>query len=140
MGPLPEPAELRLAHRALEPQQQPIVELAGVVDPFRVDDQRVQQATQIEQLIPVVVVARQARDLEAHDGPDGRLRRGGQIRAGGQTDAQPVFDIISGLIYFRIGVNSGGLLPKNTPGGYMSPLRPRRRPHRFGFVSRCGRG
>src|SRR5712692_1775778 len=70
VGALPEPAELRLTHRALEPQEQPIVELTRIVDPFGVDDQCVQQAAEIEQLIPVAIVAGQARDLEAHHGAD----------------------------------------------------------------------
>jgi hypothetical protein len=66
--PLPQPAELGLAHRPLEPEQQPIVELAGIVDAFGVNDQGVEQPAELQQLIPVAVIAGQARDLEAHHG------------------------------------------------------------------------
>jgi hypothetical protein len=57
--------QLGLAHRALQPEQQPVVERAGVIEPVAVADHRVGHAAQIKQPIPVDVVARQARDLQA---------------------------------------------------------------------------
>jgi transposase len=54
---------------ALLPLQEPVVKLALIVDAFRVHDQRVHQPAQIEELIPVAIVARQPRDLEPEDGP-----------------------------------------------------------------------
>jgi len=59
VGALAEPAQLGLADRALQPQQQPVVELARIVDPLGIDNQRVHQPAEIEQLVPVPIVAGQ---------------------------------------------------------------------------------
>ena len=45
--------QLGLRHRALEPEQQPVVEIARRVDPVGVGDQRPRQRAQIQQLMPV---------------------------------------------------------------------------------------
>ena len=52
-----------------KPKQQPVVERAGVVEAVGVADQRVGHAAQVEQPIPVGVVARQPRDLQAEHQP-----------------------------------------------------------------------
>jgi hypothetical protein len=60
--------QLGLTHRAFEAEQQPVVELAGVVDAVGVGDQGVDHAAQVQQPIPVAVVASQARGLHPeHD-------------------------------------------------------------------------
>ena len=60
--------QLGLAHRALETEQQPVVEQRGMIDAVGIADQRVGQAAEIEQAVPIGVVAGQAGDLEAeHD-------------------------------------------------------------------------
>ena len=66
--PRAQDVQLGFAHGALEAEHQAVVEQGGVIDAVGVGDQGVGDAAQIEQAIPVGVVARQARDLEAeHD-------------------------------------------------------------------------
>ena len=60
--------ELRFAHRALEPQQQPVVEMARIVQAVLIQNQRLAQRAQLEQLMPIGRTARQPRNLESeHD-------------------------------------------------------------------------
>jgi len=64
----PQDVQLCLAHGSLQAEHQPVVEHRGVVDPIGVADQSVSQAAEIEQAVPVGVVAGQTRDLQAeHD-------------------------------------------------------------------------
>jgi hypothetical protein len=51
--PRPQHMELRLADRVLKPQQQPIVVLAGVIQPVLVQDQRAAEGAQLEQAMPI---------------------------------------------------------------------------------------
>src|SRR5262249_23244258 len=67
VGALPNPAQLRLAHRALQAKQQPVVELPRTVPALAVDDERVREPAEIQELIPVAIVARQPRDIQADD-------------------------------------------------------------------------
>ena len=56
------------AHRALEAEKQPVVEVAGAVEAVFVEDQGVRQGAQFQQPMPVGAVARQPGDFEAeHD-------------------------------------------------------------------------
>ncbi len=59
--------KLRLAHRALEPEKQPVVEESGVINAVGIADQRVGQAAKVDQPIPVGIVAGQPGDLQAQD-------------------------------------------------------------------------
>ena len=60
--------QFRLAHRALESEQEPVVEVSGIVDAVLVEDQRVAQRADLQQPMPVGGVAGQPRDLEPeHD-------------------------------------------------------------------------
>lgn len=60
--------QFRFGHRALQPQHQTIVEQARMINPVGIADEGVGCAAQIEQAIPVGVVARQARDFQSqHD-------------------------------------------------------------------------
>jgi hypothetical protein len=68
--PAADQVQLRLAHRALEAEHQPVVVVGRVVDPIGVSDQRVGQRAQVQQLIPVGVVAGQPACLDAKDEPD----------------------------------------------------------------------
>jgi hypothetical protein len=65
----PQDVQLRLAHRALQAEQQPVVEVSRIVNAVLVQDQRLSERRQLEQAVPVGVVARQARDLEPEDDP-----------------------------------------------------------------------
>ena len=62
--------QLGLRHGALEPQYEAVVEIARVIDAVGVGDQGVGDRTQIQQLIPVGVVAGQPRHLDAQHDPD----------------------------------------------------------------------
>ena len=64
LQPGPQHVQLRLAHGALQPQQQPVVERARVVEPVGVGDQRVGHPAQVQQPVPVGVVAGQPGDLQ----------------------------------------------------------------------------
>ena len=56
------------AHRALQTQQETIVEVCRIVDAVFIQDQRVSQRTDLQQAMPVHRVAGQARDFQAqHD-------------------------------------------------------------------------
>jgi hypothetical protein len=69
-----------LAHRALQAQQQPVVEARRVVDPVLVEDQGARHRRQFEQPMPVGVVARQARDLQPqHDAGVPQRHLGDQV-------------------------------------------------------------
>jgi hypothetical protein len=65
---LPDPAQLRLAHRPFQAKEQAIVQLPGIVDALAVDDEGVGESAEIEELVPVAIVAGQPRDIEADDG------------------------------------------------------------------------
>jgi hypothetical protein len=59
--------QLRLAHRAFEAEQEAIVEAGRIVDAVFVKDESCGQRAQIDEAVPISRVARQARDLQAHD-------------------------------------------------------------------------
>ena len=59
--------ELRFAHGPLQPEQEPVVEVAGVVDPVLVQDERLGERADLQKPVPIGRVARQPRDLQAHD-------------------------------------------------------------------------
>ena len=79
--PGPQDVELRLAHCALQPEQEPVVEQRRVIDPVRIADQRLGQAAQVDEPIPVGIVAGQSGHPQAQhqtDVSEGDL--GGQPR------------------------------------------------------------
>src|SRR5262249_33145899 len=59
--------QLCLTPRAFEPEKEREVEQARMVDAVGIADECVGRAAQIEQTIPIGVVARQARNLQAED-------------------------------------------------------------------------
>ena len=59
--------KLGLGHGALHSQQEPVVEHGRVVDAVGVGDERVGDSGQVEQPVPVSVVAGQPGDLQRHD-------------------------------------------------------------------------
>ena len=65
VGALADPAELRFTDGPLESQQKSIVELAQIVDAFGINDQGVHQPAKVQELVPVPVIAGEARDLQA---------------------------------------------------------------------------
>ena len=59
--------QLGFAHRALQAQQQTVIEQRRVIYAVGVADERVGHRAQVQQPIPVGVVARHARDLQPED-------------------------------------------------------------------------
>src|SRR6516165_2206649 len=55
-----EEVQLRLGHRALEAEQEAVVEVAGVVEAVLVEDQGLRERADLEQPVPVGGVAREA--------------------------------------------------------------------------------
>ena len=62
--------QLGFAHGALQPEQEAIVEQGGMIDAVGVADQRIGEAAQLDEAMPIGVVARQARDLEPENEAD----------------------------------------------------------------------
>ena len=62
--------QLGLRHGALKPQHESVIEIGRVIDAVSVGDQRVGDRAQIQQLVPVGVVAGQPRHLDAQHDPD----------------------------------------------------------------------
>ena len=61
--------QLRFAHRAFHPQEQPVVEVVRIVQAVFVENQRLAQGADLQQAMPVGAVARQARDFQPQDDP-----------------------------------------------------------------------
>ena len=57
--------QLRLTHDPRQPKQKPIMVSARIVQPLAVSDEHVKDRAQLQQLVPVVVVAGQARGVQA---------------------------------------------------------------------------
>ena len=70
LQPAGQQVQLGLAHRALQPQQQPVVEVGQVVDAVAVDDQGVGQPGQLQQPGQVRRGAGQPGDLQPEDRAD----------------------------------------------------------------------
>ncbi len=68
--PGPQGVQLGLGHGALQPEQHPVVEHPRVVDAVGVGDQRVGHPGQVQQPVPVGVVAREPGDLQSEHDPD----------------------------------------------------------------------
>jgi hypothetical protein len=66
----PQDVQFCLTHGSLQAKHQSVVEYRGVVDPIGVADQSVSQAAEIEQAVPVGVVAGQTRDLQTEHNTD----------------------------------------------------------------------
>ena len=88
-----------LGHGALHAQQHPIIEQPRMVDPVGIGDQRVGHPGQIQQPIPVGVVAGQPRHLQRQHDPDlaepdlgGQLGEPGPAGGGSGADAEVVVD------------------------------------------------
>ena len=92
--PCAQDMKFRFRHGAFQSEDQSIVESCGMIDSVAVPDQSIRHAAQIEQAIPVGVVARQARDLQTqhdaymaechfrrHAGESGALHRSGAGQA-----------------------------------------------------------
>src|SRR5260370_2624996 len=71
--------QLGLAHGALEPEQEAIIEEGWMIDALCIADQRVGEAAEVDEPVPIGVIARQARDLESeHEADVGERDCGGE--------------------------------------------------------------
>jgi hypothetical protein len=61
----PQHVQLCFAHRSLEPEQEPVIEVAGIVDAILIHDQRIAQRADLQESVPVAVVAGESRDLQS---------------------------------------------------------------------------
>ena len=75
---LPKDRELHLAHRAFHAEQEPIIGRGHVVDAVLVDDQRADQAAELQESVPVAPIARQSRRLQREYGADAAFANRGQ--------------------------------------------------------------
>ena len=66
---LSQQVQLKLAHRALESQHQAIIELTRIIDPVIVNQQRFGQRAQIDQVMPVSIVASESRSFQGKHRP-----------------------------------------------------------------------
>jgi hypothetical protein len=74
---LPHQAQLVFRHRPLQPEKQAVVDETRIAGAVRIDDQRSGHGTQINQVVPVPPIPRQARRLET---VKRRRHRQGQYR------------------------------------------------------------
>src|ERR1700736_7048633 len=65
----PQHMQLGLAHGALEPEQETIVEKGGMIDAVGIADERIGESAQLDEAMPIGVVARQACDLKPEHKP-----------------------------------------------------------------------
>ena len=65
----PDEVQFGLAHGALQPEQQPVVEVGRVIQPVLVADQRGRHGADLQQSVPVGVVAGQPGHLQAQHDP-----------------------------------------------------------------------
>ena len=98
LQPCADEVKLRLGDRAFETEQEPVVDRARVIEPVLVADQRARQRAQLQQPVPVSIVARQPRALQAEHDP-GLAQRHVRDQAleplavGGRRAGQPLVDI-----------------------------------------------
>ena len=62
--------QLRFAHRALQAQQQAIIEVRRIIQPILIEDEGVGERAKFKQPMPIGGVARQARYFQAEHDPD----------------------------------------------------------------------
>jgi P-loop containing NTP hydrolase pore-1 len=81
--------QLRLAHSALEPQQQTVVEQRWMIDPVSIADKRVCQTGELDETMPISIVARQPGDLQPkHESDASQCDISGELsKAGACHDA-----------------------------------------------------
>src|SRR4051794_15072926 len=70
--------ELHLAHRALHPQEESVVDRTRIVNAFLVHQQRANEATELKKSMPVAAIASQPRGLDREDGTDAAGADGGK--------------------------------------------------------------
>jgi hypothetical protein len=67
---LPQKVKLILVEAPLQPQEQPVIALSGRIDGLLIDQQCINDAAHLDQLLPVAIVARKARHLSSRHRTD----------------------------------------------------------------------
>src|SRR6266542_2452241 len=62
--------EFDLADCTFEPEQQPVIEAAWMIEAIGIGDERIDETTQVEQVVPITIVAGHARDFAGYDDAD----------------------------------------------------------------------
>ena len=62
-----EQIQFEFAHGAFQAQEQSVVDEAGIVDAIRIDDDGAHHAAQLDEMVPIAAVPRQARRFDAED-------------------------------------------------------------------------
>jgi hypothetical protein len=65
LHPLFELVELRLAQHSRQPHESPIVLESWIIEPLAVSDQCAEDRADLQQLLPIAIVARQAGGIKA---------------------------------------------------------------------------
>src|SRR6516164_2005937 len=74
LSPLSEYPQLKFTHRALQSKQQSIVEQTRIVDSLCVHNECFGQHTQVDQMMPVAIIASKPRRFHGQYGPDSTPR------------------------------------------------------------------
>ena len=88
-GALPKQTQLKLAHRAFEAEEESVVNQARIIDPVVIDQDRLGHAAQINEVMPVAIVAGEARRLQGKHGAHGPFTHGGEQPAEARTRLPP---------------------------------------------------
>ena len=93
---LAENRQFEFAECSFHAEQQPVVDLARIIDPILVDDQAVHKGAEFQQRVPVATVAGQARrlDRQHRTSATGTDRRDETFKAGSQLTAPRPAEII----------------------------------------------
>ena len=84
---LAQQAQFIFGHSPLQSEQEAVIDQAGIVRPIRVDHQRSDQGAEIDQVVPVTPIARQARSFQAkHRANRTRADQGNQLLKAGTFD------------------------------------------------------
>jgi hypothetical protein len=84
----PQHMQFGFTHRALEPEQEAVIEQGRMIDAVGIADQRVGKSSQIDQAVPFGIIAREPRDFETkHETHAGKRHLGGE--AGKAPNAPP---------------------------------------------------
>ena len=67
MSPLSEQPEFEFGHTAFQSQQKPVIKLLRIIDPIVIHNQCLRQCAEIDQMMPVAIVPRQAGRLQGKD-------------------------------------------------------------------------
>jgi len=91
--------QLGLAHRPLQPEQQTVVEQRWMIDAVGIANQRVGEAGEVDQAVPIGIVARKARHLQTEHEPNvgernlsGETRKAGSCNRTGAGKAEVLVD------------------------------------------------